>query len=84
MTLNTSTILSSPKRSLRFGPSIPSFSQEIKIMEDGKVYIKASVSDTAQLRWWLLGFGGQVEVISPKSLREELFKSAKDMIKVYR
>jgi predicted DNA-binding transcriptional regulator YafY len=58
--------------------------QEIKIMEDGKVYIKASVSDTAQLRWWLLGFGGQVEVISPKSLREELFKSAKDMIKVYR
>jgi predicted DNA-binding transcriptional regulator YafY len=58
--------------------------QKIKIMKDGKVYIKASVSDTAQLRWWLLGFGGQVEVISPKSLREELFKSAKDMIKVYR
>ena len=58
--------------------------QEIKIMKDGKVHIKAPVSDTAQLRWWLLGFGGQVEVVSPKSLREEMITSAKDMIKVYK
>ena len=58
--------------------------QEIKILDDGKIYIKATVSDTAQLRWWLLGFGGQVEVLSPKKLREEIIQNAKDMIKVYR
>jgi|TARA_B100000579_G_C22011137_1_gene479543 predicted DNA-binding transcriptional regulator YafY len=58
--------------------------QEIKILDDGKIHIKATVSDTAQLRWWLLGFGGQVEVLSPKKLREEIIQNARDMIKVYR
>ena len=58
--------------------------QELEILDDGKIYIKAPVSDTAQLRWWLLGFGGQVEVISPKGLREEIKQSAKDMLKLYR
>jgi len=58
--------------------------QEVKILDNGKIYIKATVSDTAQLRWWLLGFGAQVEVISPKKLREEIIQNAKDMIKVYR
>ena len=58
--------------------------QEIKTLDNEKIYIKATVSDTAQLRWWLLGFGGQVEVLSPKKLREEIIQNAKDMIKVYR
>ena len=53
-------------------------------LDNGKIYVKATVSDTAQLRWWLLGFGAQVEVISPKKLREEIIQNAKDMIKVYR
>ena len=57
--------------------------QDLKILDDGKIMIKASVSDTAQLRWWLLGFGSQVEVLSPKALRKEISQTAKEMSKVY-
>lgn len=31
--------------------------------------ISATVPDTAELRWWLLGFGDQAEVIAPAALR---------------
>ena len=36
--------------------------------QEGWVRITATVHDTSQLRWWLLGFGSQVEVIAPSSL----------------
>ncbi|MDZ7809631.1 MAG: WYL domain-containing protein [Arhodomonas sp.] len=32
----------------------------------------AEVEDTAQLRWWLLGFGPGVEVLGPPHLRDDL------------
>ena len=38
---------------------------------DGRILVEATVADTSQLRWWLLGFGSQVEVLEPISLREE-------------
>jgi predicted DNA-binding transcriptional regulator YafY len=37
---------------------------------EGWLRITATVSDTSQLRWWLLGFGSQVEVVEPLTLRE--------------
>ena len=46
-----------------------------QVMEDtadGHVRLTATVADTAQVRWWLLGLGDQVEVISPQSLRETI------------
>lgn len=39
---------------------------------DGFVKLKATVEDTAQLRWWLLGFGDYVEVLRPVALAREL------------
>lgn len=39
---------------------------------EGWVRIEATVADTDQLRWWLLGFGAQVEVLGPEELREEI------------
>ncbi|MGR3983869.1 MAG: WYL domain-containing protein, partial [Gammaproteobacteria bacterium] len=40
-------------------------SADQKVVEkgDGRVLIEASVADTAELRWWLLGFGAGVEVL---------------------
>ena len=48
-------------------------SKNQKIMPDqeGWVQITATVKSTQQLRWWLLGFGGKVEVLEPESLRSE-------------
>ena len=37
---------------------------------DGKVRMTATVRDTKQLRWWLLGFGAGVEVLKPVALRD--------------
>lgn len=39
--------------------------------KDGRALVRATVADTTQLRWWLLGFGEKVEVLKPKRLREE-------------
>ena len=34
--------------------------------------LTATVDDTAQLRWWLLGMGAGVKVIAPKALADEI------------
>lgn len=39
---------------------------------EGWVRVEATVADTDQLRWWLLGFGAQAEVLGPEELREEI------------
>ncbi len=45
--------------------------QLLSISED-VAEISATVADTDELRWWLLGFGEQVEVLGPKKLRDEI------------
>ncbi len=35
---------------------------------DGRVRVTATVRDTGELRWWLLGFGDAVEVVRPADL----------------
>ncbi|MFZ5757385.1 MAG: helix-turn-helix transcriptional regulator [Pseudomonadota bacterium] len=45
--------------------------QQIDADGDAQVIVRATVKDTQQLRWWLLGFGDKVEVLEPASLRAE-------------
>ena len=49
-------------------------STDQRIDDDGPdhVRITATVNLTSQLQWWILGFGGQVEVISPAGLKAEI------------
>ncbi|MDZ7790287.1 MAG: WYL domain-containing protein [Xanthomonadales bacterium] len=42
--------------------------QESRSLEDGRIEIAATVMESNQLLWWLLGFGSNVEVVSPESL----------------
>lgn len=46
--------------------------QEVSVLEDKSLRIKATVTPTPQFKWWVLGFGDGVEVISPPSFREKL------------
>jgi predicted DNA-binding transcriptional regulator YafY len=39
---------------------------------DGWKRLRVTVNNTEQLRWWLLGFGADAEVISPSDLRAEM------------
>ena len=50
---------------------------------DGRVAVEATVADTADLRWWLLGFGSAVEVLEPASLREEFRAQARALNATY-
>ena len=57
--------------------------QILKKLEDGRYLLKVKLPDTSQIRWWLLGFGSQVEVIRPTSLREEFKEISKELCKIY-
>ena len=49
-------------------------STDQRIDDDGPdhVRIRATVNLTSQLRWWILGFGKQVEVLRPAALRKSI------------
>jgi len=45
--------------------------QRLKMLDSGQSLFTATVRDTGQLRWWLLGFADQIEILKPESLRHE-------------
>ena len=57
--------------------------QEIEELADGLLRVTATVADTPQLRWWLLGFGGGVEVSRPRKLRGDIVAVAKELADTY-
>ncbi len=57
--------------------------QRITETDDGCALIEATVPDTADLRWWLLGFGSAVEVLEPAALREEFRRQSEAMREIY-
>ena len=50
---------------------------------EGWIELMAHVNDTAQLKWWLLGFGQYVEIIKPKGLRDEFRQIVSEMNALY-
>lgn len=58
--------------------------QTIKPEKDGeRLILRAEVKNTQQLRWWLMSFGAGLEVLSPKSLREEFKHTANQLYATY-
>jgi predicted DNA-binding transcriptional regulator YafY len=59
-------------------------SQDQSIKKDGDyTIVQATSFDSSQLRWWLLSFGDNVEVMKPKSLRDEFATIARNMLSSY-
>jgi predicted DNA-binding transcriptional regulator YafY len=46
--------------------------QVVEFRKDGKMRVKATVADSDELRWWLRGYGNDVEVKKPRKLAKEL------------
>jgi len=46
--------------------------QHLTESSDGRMHLTATVLETDELTWWLLGFGAAVEVIGPASLRQRI------------
>lgn len=57
--------------------------QRLRHRKDGRVLVEATVRDTQELRWWLLGFGDGVEVIAPAHLRKEFVERVEMMKRLY-
>ncbi len=58
-------------------------SQELEKQKDGSMIMTLKVTDTVELHSWIMGWGEFVEVLEPKELREEVAKTAKNMVKLY-
>jgi predicted DNA-binding transcriptional regulator YafY len=56
-----------------------------KLTDAGDEYwtLEVTVQDTNELRWWLMGFGENVEVLEPVELREEFRRIAGEMASNY-
>jgi len=57
--------------------------QRLVPQRDNRVLLTATVPDTAELRWWLLGFGDGVEIVSPKRMRTEFAMIARRLRSIY-
>ena len=49
--------------------------QRISDLPDGRRRVKVTACDSWELRWWLMGHGAQLEVISPHWLRQDIARS---------
>jgi predicted DNA-binding transcriptional regulator YafY len=57
--------------------------QTITDLDADHVLVTATVRDTEQLHWWLLGFGSMVTVVSPDSLRVEMAQDLANAARAY-
>lgn len=60
-----------------------SLDQQITPDQPDRVRLQATVPDTAQLRWWLMAFGDQMEVLEPASLRDEFINVSHSLHDIY-
>jgi predicted DNA-binding transcriptional regulator YafY len=65
-------------RERRYHPS-----QEVEELQDGGLLLTLRVAGTEEARRWLLGYGGEVEVLEPGSLRREMAGQAKKLARIY-
>ena len=57
--------------------------QTIKETRDGFFMVEDEVIDNMELRYWIRAFGDEVEVVRPKTLRDEFTKLSKRLRKKY-
>ncbi|MDD3588274.1 MAG: transcriptional regulator [Thermoguttaceae bacterium] len=79
------------RATLKFKPSISSYVKEMswdsflsmKDLKDGSLVVTTEMEGGKPLLHWLLGFGADVEVLRPASLREALLEKAKQITDKY-
>ncbi len=60
-----------------------SSSQKLTVQNDGRVLLEATVMRTLELLWWLQGFGDNVEVLEPKSMRDKFIETSSSLNSIY-
>ena len=57
--------------------------RSLTVCDDSRLELTADIRDTHQLRWWLRGFGPDVEVIEPTNMRDWLAQGALEQSRLY-
>jgi len=57
--------------------------QKITKQSDDVYLLEASVLETSELRFWLRGYDEEIEILEPIELRNQLYQSAKAMVRKY-
>jgi predicted DNA-binding transcriptional regulator YafY len=71
-----------------FAPSVAPYirerlwhrSQMLRDRPDGRLELQLEVADTIEVRRWVLGFGGDAEVLEPASLRDAIRREAERVV----
>ena len=61
-----------------------SIDQKITTKQKNQMLLEATVADTAELRWWLRGFGSSVKVLAPSALQKEFAALTEAMKELYK
>jgi len=56
--------------------------QTVEWNDDGSATVEFRVDGLGEIIWWILGYGDQVQVLSPVVLRRRVMKTAENMIKL--
>lgn len=57
--------------------------QQIFWNDDGTLDFSVVVDGLTEIRWWILGYGAQVEVLEPSELRDDICHAIEQMRQVY-
>jgi proteasome accessory factor B len=76
--------------SLRFLPKVAEnvaevqwhSTQKVARNSDGSATVEFRVDGLGEISWWILGYGDQVQVLTPKILRDKIVEIAQNMIKL--
>ncbi len=59
-------------------------SQEIEELDDERIIFKVETGSLEEIKKWILGFGKDILVLEPESLKEEIMKEIEEMQENYR
>jgi predicted DNA-binding transcriptional regulator YafY len=57
--------------------------QKATYQEDGSAIVEFRVDGLGEIIWWVLGYGDQVQVLAPKTLRDRIIQTAQNMLAIY-
>jgi hypothetical protein len=57
--------------------------QKLTPQKDGRILLEFTMTNNAELRWWILSYGASIEVLEPLELREKMERTVVEMVKVY-
>ncbi len=80
------------KIKVRFAPKVARYvseanwheSQKLSPQKDGSLLAEFQLSDTEEIKRWIMSFGQHAVVLEPESLKEEIVAELKSLLAVYR